>query len=95
MDYGAWEPPKATFGIEVNGELVTKMALIQLLLEIIDMVPLVGGGLGWGSYQNADEYSFETDPEESLRGRKQAITGRGSGGSGGSRLGVCSLLPGS
>lgn len=39
-----WEPPKT----KLNGERVIKMALIQLLLEVIDMVPLVDRGLGWG-----------------------------------------------
>lgn len=39
-----WEPPKT----KLNGERVIKMALIQLLLEVTDMVPRVGRGLGSG-----------------------------------------------
>lgn len=39
-----WAPPKT----KLHGERLIKMAPIQLLLEVIDMVPLVGRGLGWG-----------------------------------------------
>lgn len=43
--YYVWAPPKT----KLNGERVIEMALIQLLLEVIDMVPLVEGVWGGGS----------------------------------------------